>query len=157
MMCKIKRLFFQSNSGSVAIEFSILFILLIFTLLFSAEISRLLYISASLDLAVSEAAKSAKNKKENDSATYQSVFLNRLMAQQGVLGAFITNNNAVTASVEFSDNISDIIANKMSKVYTDQKLARYSVSYTYSPLFFPIPSVWSNILLSREVIFVQEN
>ncbi|MGP6379770.1 TadE/TadG family type IV pilus assembly protein [Yersinia bercovieri] len=156
-MCKIIRLFLRSSNGSVTVEFATVFILFIFTLLFSAEISRLLYISASLDLAVSEAAKSAKNKQENDSATYQSVFLNNLIAQQGLLGTFITNNNAVTANVEFSDNISDIIANKMSKVYTDQKLARYSVSYTYSPLFFPIPSVWSNILLSREVIFVQEN
>ncbi|WP_145553407.1 TadE/TadG family type IV pilus assembly protein [Yersinia bercovieri] len=156
-MCKIIRLFLRSSNGSVTVEFATVFILFIFTLLFSAEISRLLYISASLDLAVSEAAKSAKNKQEDDSATYQSVFLNSLMAQKGLLGTFITNNNAVTANVEFSDNTADIIANKMSKVYTDQKLARYSVSYTYSPLFFPIPSVWSNILLSREVIFVQEN
>lgn len=156
-MCKIIRLFLRSSNGSVTVEFATVFILFIFTLLFSAEISRLLYISASLDLAVSEAEKSAKNKQEDDSATYQSVFLNSLMAQKGLLGTFITNNNAVTANVEFSDNTADIIANKMSKVYTDQKLARYSVSYTYSPLFFPIPSVWSNILLSREVIFVQEN
>ncbi|MBS0054009.1 TadE family protein [Yersinia sp. Marseille-Q3913] len=155
-MCKIIRLFLRSSNGSVAVEFAIVFIPFIFSLLFSAEISRLLYISASLDLAVSEAAKSAKNKEIGDSTTYHSAFLKNLMTQQGVLGTFITTNNSVTANVEFSNNISDIITNKMSKIDTGQKLARYTVNYTYSPLFFPIPSIWSNTLLSREVIFVQE-
>ncbi|MDN0122203.1 TadE/TadG family type IV pilus assembly protein [Yersinia aleksiciae] len=150
-------LFFRTNRGSVTVEFSISFILFLFMILFSAEISRLFYISSSLDLAVSEAAKSAKNKEQSDNTTYQSAFLQKLITQRGVLGIFITSNNAVTANVEFSDNISDIITNNMSAVYTDQKLARYTVSYTYSPIFFPIPSLWANTLLSREVIFVQEN
>ncbi|WP_145492692.1 TadE/TadG family type IV pilus assembly protein [Yersinia aleksiciae] len=150
-------LFFRTNRGSVTVEFSISFILFLFMILFSAEISRLFYISSSLDLAVSEAAKSAKNKEQSDNTTYQSAFLQKLITQRGVLGTFITSNNAVTANVEFSDNISDIITNNMSAVYTDQKLARYTVSYTYSPIFFPIPSLWANTLLSREVIFVQEN
>lgn len=58
-MRKKRWLFYRSNTGSVTIEFTIVFVIFIFTLLFSAEISRLIYISASLDLAVSEAAKAA--------------------------------------------------------------------------------------------------
>lgn len=150
-------LFLRSNKGSVAIEFSIVFVLFVLTLLFSSEAARLFYISASLDLAVSEAAKSAKNKENGDNATYQSKFFEKLNAQQGMLGKFINQNNHVTVNVSFSNNISDIIADNMSTRYADQKLARYTVSYTYSPIFFPIPSLWANTLLSREVIFVQEN
>ncbi|WP_145515997.1 TadE/TadG family type IV pilus assembly protein [Yersinia aleksiciae] len=148
--------FFRSNKGSVAIEFSIVFVLFVLTLLFSSEVSRLFYISASLDLAVSEAAKSAKNKEKSDNATYQSKFFEKLNAQQGMLGKFINQNN-VTVNVSFSNNISDIIADNMSTRYANQKLARYTVRYTYSPVFFRIPSIWTANLLSREVIFVQEN
>lgn len=45
----------------------------------------------------------------------------------------------------------------MTTHHSTQKLARYSVRYEYKPILFPIPSIWANSLLSREVIFVQEN
>lgn len=72
-MSEITRSFIHSRKGSITIEFSIVLILFIVTLLFSAEIARLFYISASLDLATSEAVKSAKNKQRNDSNSYNTV------------------------------------------------------------------------------------
>lgn len=153
-MREINLLFFRSNTGSVTVEFSIVLVLFVFTLLFSAEISRLLYISASLDLAVSEAAKSAKNK-ENNNGTYLSEFDNNLIKQQSVFGKIVNLNNFV-ATVEFANSIDDIILKKTSSDYSNQKLALYSVRYTYTPLLFPIPSIWVNTLLIREVIFAQE-
>ncbi|MEQ9723677.1 TadE/TadG family type IV pilus assembly protein [Yersinia alsatica] len=154
-MSEITRSFIHSRKGSITIEFSIVLILFIVTLLFSAEIARLFYTSASLDLATSEAVKSAKNKQRNDSNSYNTVLKKKLLAQQGVLGIFITDNNSVKTSVKFSLSIDDIINNNMSD---DNKspLAKYTVSYLYRPVFFPIPSLWANSLLLREVIFAQE-
>lgn len=149
--------FFRSNIGSMTIEFAIVIVLFIFTLLFCSEIARLFYISASLDLAVSEAAKSAKNKEQSDSKDYQTLFHETLIQQQGVLGTFITANNTVIANVIFSNSISDIINNNTNTINRNEALASYSVSYTYKPIFFPIPSLWTNNILFREVIFVQEN
>ncbi|MFW5389548.1 TadE/TadG family type IV pilus assembly protein [Yersinia sp. 2542 StPb PI] len=141
-----------SNEGSVTIEFTVVFVLFLLTLLSCAEISRLLYISASLDLAVSEAVKSTKNREDSNSA----ILRQSLTAQNGILGAFITNNNAINTTVEFSNNISDLI-NQIYSGSETSPLAKYTVTYIYHPLFFPIPSHWANIQLSREVIFVQEN
>ncbi|CNH77454.1 putative tight adherance operon protein [Yersinia frederiksenii] len=154
-MSKITRSFIHSRKGSITIEFSIVFFLFIVTLLFSAEITRLFYTSASLDLAISEAVKSAKNKQRNDSDSYNTVLKKTLLSQQGVLGTFITDDNSVKTSVKFSLSIDDIINNNMSD---DNKspLAKYTVSYLYRPVFFPIPSIWANSLLLREVIFAQE-
>ncbi|CNC50329.1 putative tight adherance operon protein [Yersinia frederiksenii] len=146
----------NSNKGSITIEFSITFLIFIFTLLFSAEISRLFYISASLDLAFSEAVKSAKNKQRNENSRYNTVLKAKLLTQQGVLGSFITKTNSVKTSVKFSQDIHDIINNNMSNDDT-LPLAKYTVRYSYQPIFFPIPSYWGKTLLSREVIFVQEN
>ncbi|MFA3781149.1 TadE/TadG family type IV pilus assembly protein [Yersinia sp. 1652 StPb PI] len=141
-----------SNEGSVTIEFTVVFVLFLLTLLSCAEISRLLYISASLDLAVSEAVKSTKNREDSNSA----ILRQSLNAQNGILGAFITNNNAINTTVEFSNNISDLI-NQIYSGSETSPLAKYTVTYIYHPLFFPISSHWANIQLSREVIFVQEN
>lgn len=154
-MSKITRSFIHSRKGSITIEFSIVFFLFIVTLLFSAEITRLFYTSAILDLAISEAVKSAKNKQRNDSDSYNTVLKKTLLSQQGVLGTFITDDNSVKTSVKFSLSIDDIINNNMSD---DNKspLAKYTVSYLYRPVFFPIPSIWANSLLLREVIFAQE-
>lgn len=154
-MSKITRSFIHSRKGSITIEFSIVFFLFIVTLLFSAEITRLFYTSASLDLAISEVVKSAKNKQRNDSDSYNTVLKKTLLSQQGVLGTFITDDNSVKTSVKFSLSIDDIINNNMSD---DNKspLAKYTVSYLYRPVFFPIPSIWANSLLLREVIFAQE-
>lgn len=154
-MSKITHSFIHSRKGSITIEFIIVFFLFIVMLLFSAEITRLFYTSASLDLAISEAVKSAKNKQRNDSDSYNTILKKRLLSQQGVLGTFITDDNSVKTSVTFSLSIDDIINNNMSG---DNKspLAKYTVSYLYRPVFFPIPSIWANSLLLREVIFAQE-
>ncbi|WP_420072500.1 MULTISPECIES: TadE/TadG family type IV pilus assembly protein [unclassified Yersinia (in: enterobacteria)] len=151
-MSKMREQFSCSNEGSVTIEFTVVFVLFLLTLLSCAEISRLLYISASLDLAVSEAVKSTKNREDSNSA----ILRQSLTAQNGILGAFITNNNAINTTVEFSNNISDLI-NQIYSGSETSPLAKYTVTYIYHPLFFPIPSHWANIQLSREVIFVQEN
>ncbi|MGP2412232.1 TadE/TadG family type IV pilus assembly protein [Yersinia sp. 2553 StPb PI] len=151
-MSKIREQFSRSNEGSVTIDFTVVFVLFLLTLLSCAEIGRLLYISASLDLAVSEAVKSTKNREGSNSA----ILRQSLNAQNGILGVFITNNNAINTTVEFSNSISDLI----SQIYSGSEtspLAKYTVTYIYQPLFFPIPSRWANIQLSREVIFVQEN
>lgn len=154
--------FLHSHNGSITIEFSIVIILFLFIILSCAEIGRLLYISASLDFVVSEAAKSAKNKLIYDSKTYQEVFQEKFMAQQGVLGLFISDNNSVIVNITFSNDISDIInnsylENNQNARYRNEVLARYAVNYLYRPILFPISSQWANTLLKREVIFVQES
>ncbi|MDN0108350.1 TadE/TadG family type IV pilus assembly protein [Yersinia rochesterensis] len=154
-MRKMNFTFLYENKGSITIEFSIVFILFLLMLLFSAEIARLLYISANLDLAVSEAAKSAKNKERHDDISYTSMLRQKLVSHQGVLGSFITEDNALNANVVFSENISDMINHNTSD-NNKLPLAKYSVSYLYHPVFFPILSSWPTILLSREVILVQE-
>ncbi|QHB33973.1 pilus assembly protein [Yersinia canariae] len=148
--------FFHSNRGSITVDFSLIIILFLSMLLFSAEIARVLYISASLDLAVSEAAKSAKNKERSDNTSYTSILQQKLISHQGILGSFITEDNLLSSNVVFSRHISDAIENNISDDNT-YPLATYSINYLYRPVLFPIPSLWASNLLSREVIFVQEN
>ena len=148
--------FFFSNRGSITIEFSIVLILFLFILLSGAEVARLFYISSSLDLAVSEAAKSAKNKESTNNSSYISILNKKLAAHQGVLGSFIAKNNEVNINVFFSGNVSDLVNSENSND-TKLPLVKYRISYLYRPVFFPISPSWANTLLLREVVFAQES
>ncbi|WP_016680406.1 TadE/TadG family type IV pilus assembly protein, partial [Yersinia pestis] len=78
-----------ANRGSIAVEFTLIFILFIFMLLLVAETSRLFYTSANLDFALSEAAKTAKNRDAENVLSYQQLFEHNFNRQVTVLGSLI--------------------------------------------------------------------
>ncbi|MCG3100544.1 pilus assembly protein [Enterobacter sp. DRP3] len=142
--------------GAVTVEFALTVIVFIFMVLFVAETARLAYISSVLDLAVSEAAKDAKNAPA-DTNSYDARFKSRLLSQGGHLWGFLTSADATEINIAFAPTIADMAdSGGESSDYSDMPLARYQVKYHYHPLFFPFPGFWANNFLNREVIFVQE-
>ena len=124
---------------------------------FIAEAARLAYISAVIDLAVSEAAKEAKNAPATEDGHYQARFTQRLTTEGGVLWGFVTSANAVEITIAFASSLEEIIiTGGRNTDYHQRPIARYKLSYRYSPMFFPLPDFWATNLLNREVIFVQE-
>jgi Flp pilus assembly protein TadG len=145
-----------NQEGVVTVEFSLTVIVFIFMVLFVAETARLSYVSSVIDLAVSEAAKDAKNGPSSVDGGYRNRFEKRLMEQGGALWGFLTKADAVDITIAYSGSINDMISNGGSGNFAKQTLARYQLSYQYHPMFFPFPGFWANNLLTREVIFVQE-
>lgn len=145
-----------NQQGVATIEFSLTVIVFIFMVLFVAETARLAYVSSVIDLAVSEAAKEAKNAPSSVDGGYRGRFEKRLTEQGGALWGFLTKADAADITIAYADSISDMISNGGSSHFTKQPLARYQLSYQYHPMFFPFPGFWANNLLTREVIFVQE-
>lgn len=143
--------------GVASIEFVFTVFAFIFMVFFIAEISRLAYISAVIDLSVSESAKDAKNAPATLNGDYQQRFNDRLLVQGGSLWRFLSSADATSLTVTYADSISDMISTGGTAGYKkDQPLARYQLIYQYHPMFFPFPQAWANKLLNREVIFVQE-
>lgn len=145
----------HEQQGAATIEFSLTAIIFIFMVLFVAETARLAYVSSVVDLAVSEAAKEAKNAPSNLEGGYRSRF-KRLTEQGGVLWGFLTRADAVNITIAYADSIDSMAATGGTSGFSKQPLARYRLSYRYHPMFFPFPGFWANNLLTREVIFVQE-
>ena len=153
----LRKRFIRDNEGAASIEFSLTVILFIFLVLFVAEIARLSYISAVIDLAVSEAAKESKNASAVDDGGYDNRFQKRITEQGGAIWGFLTRPDAVTMNITYADSINDMINTGGSAGNSRYKpLARYYLEYKYSPMFFPFPEIWVDNLLNREVIFVQE-
>lgn len=145
-----------ANRGSIAVEFTLIFILFIFMLLLVVETSRLFYISANLDFALSEAAKTAKNKDDENELSYQQLFDRHFNQQVTVLGALVHTPPSARLTVNFSHSVADLINGNSEENNHTLPLAHYQVRLNYQPIFLPFPQAWVNTLLSREVIFVQE-
>lgn len=153
----LRERFTTDNRGAVSIEFSLTVMLFIILVLFAAEIARMSYISAVIDLAVSEAAKESKNASAADRGGYDRRFQARITQQGGVLWGFLTQADAVTMKITYASSIREMIQNGGGSGNSHYKpLARYQLQYKYHPMFFPFPGFWANNLLNREVIFVQE-
>ncbi len=142
----------QGQRGAVMIEFvmtSLVFLLMLFLLM---EVARLSYISAVLNLSITEAAKSAKNSQNiNGEAAYNAVFKHNLAAaqqSQNRLWNFLAEEHTLRTTVTF-------IGTRVG--LADNQLARYKLEYPYEPKFFPLPANWVAKLLKKEVIFVQEH
>lgn len=155
-MKRMSRNLLREQQGVASIEFSLTVIIFIFMVFFVAETARLAYVSAVIDLAVSEAAKEAKNAPSSLDGGYRSRFEKRLTEQGGVLWGFLTRADAVDITIAFSQSIDSMAATGGSSSFNKQPLARYKLAYRYHPMFFPFPVFWANNLLTREVIFVQE-
>lgn len=155
-MKRISRNLLKAQQGVATIEFSLTIIVFIFMVLFVAETARLAYVSSVIDLAVSEAAKEAKNAPSSLNGGYRSRFEKRLTEQGGALWGFLTRADAVDVTIAFAQSIDSMTATGGSSNFTKQPLARYKLAYRYHPMFFPFPGLWASNLLTREVIFVQE-
>ncbi len=157
----MKRLlnFYHSERGLLSVEFALTFIPFLLMFLLMAEVARLSYISAVLNLAVSEAGKTAKNSPSG--TAYADLFRQRLEDNSGKLWHFITRADALKSQVKFSSGIDQLIAditnNSGSDSASNHPLARYRLEYKYHPMFFPIPPGFTDPFLRKEVIFVQEH
>lgn len=151
--------FIRKECGVAGIEFALTAVVFIFLILFIAETARMSYLSSVLDLAISEAAKDAKNSDGNEGGrTYRDYFYSRLESGGGKIWSFIAKKDAINVNLYFSGSVQDMIySGGQAGSSQDKPLARYVLKYKYTPMFFFFPSSSvTDILFTREVIFVQE-
>ncbi|MFI8416076.1 TadE/TadG family type IV pilus assembly protein [Serratia sp. NPDC078593] len=146
----------KDRRGVATIEFALTVAIFIMLVLFMAESARLAYVSSVIDLAVSEAAKEAKNASAAQGGGYRARFEKRLTEQGGALWGFLTHADAVSINIGYAQSIDDMVATGGGGNARYRPLARYQLSYRYHPMFFPFPQLWADNLMNREVIFVQE-
>ncbi|MGB9096040.1 TadE/TadG family type IV pilus assembly protein [Erwinia sp.] len=148
---------FINQRGAASIEFAFTLIAFLFMVFFIFETARLAYISAVIDLAVSEAAKEAKNAPAASNSSYRDRFSRRLTEEGGVLWRSVTTADAVQINITYSSTLQEMISTGGSPSSSLNKpIARYQLAFRYTPMFFPFPEFWATNLLVREVIFVQE-
>lgn len=148
---------FRNNDGSATIEFSLVLIPFLSSLLFIMELCRVMYLSAAIDLVVAE---SGRYVSLEPSVTDYTGRFNRMLNDNIVLWPLLSSGQPVYVSVYHCEKVLDLIdkGGRCSSDDTSSKkvLAVYSIAYKYKPLFFIFSKGHFDSLLSRDVIFVQE-
>lgn len=146
--------FFRQRRAATAIEFSLVFIPFISSVLFIAEMCRVVYISSAIDLILAESAQIASlTTTPENYEKYFKAEINKRMSRWPLLSS---NLNAVL-KINYCSSITQVIDGQCaSTVGVGMPLALYHVETDYQPLFFIFPASIMNGELSRTVLLVQE-
>ncbi|EIY2675374.1 hypothetical protein MMK78_006275 [Raoultella planticola] len=148
------RRYLCDEHGVAAMEFSMVFIPFIISILFIAEMCRVVFISSALDLIIAESGHIAAITRVPEN--YQHYFndeINKRMADWPL----ISRDVHVELSVAWCDSISAVLNHACTTTDARNKpLAFYSVTTDYQPLFFFFPSQSVIRELSRKILLVQE-
>lgn len=165
------RRFSKDKSGVVAVEMTLVFIPFILLFLFIAELCSVLYVSVSIDLAMAEAMRFTSSSSSADMTEYKRTFLQKMQDRVTELPLMIYKAENVNFDVKYCESLEKIAngtCNSSSPsqpsldadgepIYgTGTPLAFYSVQYTYTPLFLPIPNSVVNPAMARNGIYIME-
>ncbi|WP_386689548.1 TadE/TadG family type IV pilus assembly protein [Lonepinella sp. MS14437] len=174
MIKNLKKMLVNPN-GVSTIEFSLTVGIFFFVVFLIFELCRLAIISAYWDLAITESVRIAKNQQPESNGDYKTQFEKILKEQRnnlqnGTIAFLGETNNKLAVDVKYaeSNSIDDLVNERFKKDPKDKTklsssgsgavLALYTVKYSYQPVvplpFLPIS--WTNRLLERNIVMVQE-
>lgn len=173
--------FLSNSKGTSTVEFALTIAFYLFIVMFIFEFCRLAIATAYWDLAITESVRIAKNEQASAS-NYEDAFRKALKQQkkfhdESTMGYLaLLEKNDFEVKVEYVDCakevecIQNLLAEKFRQPQKNSEgeiispdgrlatLARYSLTYEYKfviPLLF-IPKSWSETILNREFVVVQE-
>lgn len=147
--------FMHGDSATAAIEFSLILIPFMTSIMFIAEICRVIYISSSVDLILSESAwKTSILQKPENYEWYFNQELNARIAQWPLLPREVK----ATVRIKYCDSTNQIITGScVNNDGTSKPLAIYNVKIGYTPLFFILPASMPFGEMKRSTLLVQES
>ncbi|HHQ7228721.1 TPA: TadE/TadG family type IV pilus assembly protein [Salmonella enterica subsp. enterica] len=148
---------FIKNNGTASIEFSLVLIPFLASILFILELCRIMYLAAAIDLVLAESAR--YTSLEPSVTDYEQTF-NKMLNDNIVLWPLLSSGQSVDAKVRHCGKISDLVNAAISCTIDDtagnKMLALYSLNYHYKPLFFIFNDGHFDSLLTRKIIYIQE-
>lgn len=154
MMLRTLLHFYRADRAATAVEFSLVFIPFFASLLFIAEMCRVVYISSAMDLLLAESAQLASLTM---TPTNYDLYFNNELNRRMKSWPLLSRNVKTTMTINYCSGIDQAIAGQCSAANQDSSpLALYHVQTAYEPLFFVFPTPLLNGELSRTVLLVQE-
>lgn len=146
-----------SSYGAASIEFSLVLVPFLASLLFIMELCRIMYLTSAIDLVLAESAR--YTSLEPSTTDYTQNF-NKMLNDNIVLWPLLASGQSVDVSVYHCEKVTDLRSIMSSCTVDDTAgkkiLAMYSITYHYKPLFFIFSAGYFDSLLSRKVIYIQE-
>lgn len=143
-------------TGGVTIEYAIVIIPFIITVLFIMELCRVTYIMSSIDLILAEGSGAAASLSDTSSGGDYFKRMIKKQAEQSPL--LLSDDIDVITDVSYCQNISQLLDDRCTPTGAESApLSIYKISVPYKPLFFIFPISFLKDKMSRKVIMVQEH
>lgn len=145
--------FVKEKKSVITVEFALIIIPYLLLFLLTAEICRMFYVSSVINLSLAESSRYAANNRE---LSYKEAFINNYKKNL-VSFPLLANANQISFDVYYCETIEDIISDKCITNNKDKMpLAIYHIDYHYKPVFFILPNNYTNKIISRNLVYVQE-
>lgn len=149
--------FWIRENGVASVEFAMVFIPFIISILFIAELCRVAYISSTLDLLLAESGHVAS--VSSSASNYQQYFLREMNEKIRQKPLFSRGAN-IHLSIMYCADIEALTSTDFSRCISEppdnMPLAVYKISVDYRPLFFIFPRASIAHELSRRIVLIQE-
>lgn len=147
--------FVHSDTATVAVEFSLILIPFMITIMFVSEICRVIYISSSIDLILSESARKASISINPEN--YERYFNRELNARISQWPLLSKKVNTVI-NIKYCDDVNQVVTRTcVSNNGIGKPLAIYDIKTDYTPVFFILPTSMTLRELKRSALLIQES
>ncbi|WP_318357394.1 TadE/TadG family type IV pilus assembly protein [Enterobacter sp.] len=146
------------NEGFVAIEFALVVIPFIISILFIMELCRVIYIMSSIDIILSETSSAVATSQ---SSSGNKEFQKRFSEVSNGWALLLTGKNInIKTDIKYCPTINDLVIGRCSNapaVAANATLAIYQVNVPYEPVFFIFPTSFVQKQMFRRVVLILEN
>jgi len=156
-MLKMRRLLLR-NEGFIAIEFALVIIPFIISILFIMEICRVIYIMSSIDIILSETSGAVATS--TSTVLDNSNFQKRVAEVSNGWALLLTGKNVkINTNIQYCQTIRNLANNQCTPTAASPTaaLAIYEITVPYEPVFFIFPSSFVQKQMFRRVVLIQEH
>ncbi|HID7510769.1 TPA: TadE/TadG family type IV pilus assembly protein [Enterobacter hormaechei] len=145
---------FSRDDGSISVEFALVFIPFLISIMFVLELCREIYFINAMDLVISESGYSTS---VNQTITNNAALFNKDVVEKFAKIPFTSDAGNISTSISYCMDLKQLEMNNC----TDQnpaghKLAMYTIQLNYNPMFFKFPIKSFDNHFKKNVFLVQE-
>lgn len=145
----------KNKQGVVAVEFALVFIVVITALMFIFELCRLIYIVGAINLTIAEAGRYGAYQESQ--TTIETNFHNALKKNMDNWPLF-NKTNEIKINIQYCSTIHEYLNNQCaSSPGYSRYLLIYNVNYHYKPIFFYFPGDLMNSIISEKAAIIYEH
>lgn len=153
---QLYKIYIRNKQGVIAVEFALVFTVVMMVLLFVFELCRLIYLIGAINLTIAEAGRHGAYQESQ--TVIEANFRSALEKNMNNWPLFKKVNENIHVNIQYCLDVNDYLQNGCTSSPGDSRfLIIYNVDYHYKPIFFYFPGDVMNSILSEKAAIIYEH